>query len=310
MTAEPLSERRRAGRLAALRPYLLLALANLFWSGNWVIGRAVREAMPPLSLNFWRWTIAALVLAPVALPRLRGKGALLLRHWGVLFLLGVIGAFVFQTLVYVGLRYTETVNAVLMNSAAPLFMMLVAWLMAGDKVTPRQIAGMLLSFFGIVVIILRGDLSQLLHLRLNPGDLVILAAMPTWGLYSVLLRRVPRGIDGIGLLFVIAAIGSLVLAPLYAVEWAIVAAPHPTGSVLAAVLYVGLFASVAAYICWNRAVAIVGPNRAGFTMHLLPAFGTMLAVLTLDEAVHLFHAVGIATILLGVWIATSDRTRA
>jgi drug/metabolite transporter (DMT)-like permease len=307
MTAEPLTEERRTARRAALWPYLLLALASLFWAGNWVIGRGIRDAVPPIGLNFWRWTIAVLVLAPVALPRLRGKGAVLRRHWPVLLLLGAIGAAFFQAMVYTGLRYTETVNAVLMNSAAPLFMMLVAWLMAGDRVSLRQVLGMLVSLFGIVVIMLRGDPMQILHLRLNPGDLLILLAMPTWGVYSVLLRYAPRGIDGISLLFVIATIGVAVLAPCYALERMFVAAPAPGWPAVAGILYVGLFASVAAYICWNRAVALVGANRAGFTMHLLPAFGTLLATLTLGEAVHLFHAVGIATILLGVWLATSDR---
>src|SRR6185437_11237116 len=116
MTVSPLPIERRPGRLAALGPYLLLALCQLFWAGNWVVGRAVRDAIPPVSLNFWRWTVAAVVLAPFALPRLKGKGAVLRRHWPVICALGFIGAAFFQVAVYTGLRYTGTINAVLMNS--------------------------------------------------------------------------------------------------------------------------------------------------------------------------------------------------
>jgi drug/metabolite transporter (DMT)-like permease len=309
MTVSPLPIERRPSRLAALFPYLLLALCQLFWAGNWVVGRAVRDAIPPVSLNFWRWTVAAIVLAPFALPRLKGKGAVLRRHWPVICALGFIGAAFFQVAVYIGLRYTETINAVLMNSASPLFIILIAWLMGEETVTPRQLIGMVVSFWGIVVIMNRGDLVQLRHFHFNPGDLLILAAMPAWGLYAVLLRRRPPDIDGIGLLFAICVTGLLLLAPAAAIEALFFRTGHANWPAVGAVLYTGLFASVGAYICWNRGVQLVGPNRAGFTMHLLPAFATVLAVLLLGEDVHLFHVVGIAIILFGVWLATSARPR-
>jgi drug/metabolite transporter (DMT)-like permease len=308
MTASPLSVNRRDGRFAALFPYLLLALCQLFWAGNWVIGRAVRDTMPPVALNFWRWAVAALVLAPFALPRLRGKGDVLRRHWLVICLLGFIGAGFFQVAVYVGLRYTEAVNAVLMNSASPLFIILIAWLLGEETVTPRQLIGMVVSFFGIVVIMNRGDIGQLRHFHFNPGDLLILLAMPAWGVYSVLLRRRPPDLDGIGLLFAICVSGLVLLVPAVAVESLFFQAAHFSWAATGAVLYIGLFASVGAYICWNRGVELVGPNRAGFTMHLLPAFATVLAVLVLGEDVHLFHIAGIAIILFGVWLATSARS--
>jgi len=265
--------------------------------------------MPPVALTFWRWSIAALLLAPVALPRLRGKGAVLRRHWRVLFLLGLTGVALFQGLVYTGLRFTASMNGVLMNSASPLFILLVAWALDRERVTPRQMAGMALSFLGILVIMNRGDFAALADFRFNPGDLIILLGMPTWGLYSVLVRRRPRELDAPTLIFVIALIGVIVLAPAYAAESILVAVPHLTLSAVAAVLYVACFASIGAYLCWNRGVELVGPNNAGFTIHLLPAFGTLLAAVVLHEEVHAFHAVGIATILFGVWLATSARRR-
>lgn len=234
---------------------------------------------------------------------------MLRRHWRALFLLGLTGVALFQGLIYTGLRFTTSVNGVLMNSAAPLLILLVAWALDRERVTPRQMAGMGLSFLGILVILNRGDFATLAHFRFNPGDLIILFAMPTWGLYSVLVRRRPAELDPPTLIFVIALIGVIVLAPAYAAESAFFATPRFTGSAVAAVLYVACFASIGAYLCWNRGVELVGPNNAGFTIHLLPAFGTVLAVVALHEEVHVFHAVGIATILFGVWLATSARRR-
>jgi len=308
MSAPSLPPDRRAIRRASVYPYLLLSLAALFWAGNWIVGRAIRDTVPPVALSFWRWAIAALLLAPIALPRLVGAGALLRRHWLVLFLLGLTGVALFQALIYTGLRFTTSVNGVMMNSASPLFIILIAWLIDGERVSLRQLIGVAMSFLGILVIMNRGDFATLRHFSFNPGDLIVLLGMPVWGLYSVLIRRRPMELDALALVFVISLVGLAVLAPVYALESAFYATPQLSWRAAGAVLYIACFASIGAYLCWNRGVELVGPNRAGFTFHLLPAFGTILAVLTLGETVHVFHLVGIATILFGVWLATSART--
>lgn len=279
----------------------MLALANLFWSGNWVAGRAMRAAFDPITLNFWRWVVAALVLAPFALPALRGKGALVRRHAGILLLLALLGVALFQSLVYLGLRSTTAVNAVLINSSMPMFMLLCSWLIERERASPRQIAGMLISLLGILVILSRGSPAALLEFRMQPGDGWILLAMPVWGVYSVLLKRRPHELGGIAFLFVISLVGVLMLLP----AAAFVGSTHrPAAIEVAGVVYMGVFASVLAFICWNRGVAAVGANAAGFTVHLLPAFGTVLAIVFLGERFAGFHAVGIATILVGVLLAT------
>ena len=295
-----------ASRLSA---FLLLALANLFWSGNWIAGRALRDAFDPVSLNFWRWVVAAVALAPFALPGLRGNWALIRRHAGILALLAFTGVALFQSLVYLGLRSTMAVNAVLLNSSLPLFMLLCSWVIEREHASPRQIAGMLISLAGILVILSRGDPGALLQLQLHGGDGWILLAMPVWGIYSVLLKRRPAALGGLEFLFVISLAGVLMLAPAAALQ-ALQAPPRwPTQAEALGVLYMGLAASVFAFVCWNRGVAVVGANAAGFTVHLLPAFGTVLAILFLGEAFAGFHAVGIATILAGVLLATlSART--
>jgi drug/metabolite transporter (DMT)-like permease len=291
-------------QVTRLQAFMLLALCNLLWSGNWVAGRAMRDAFDPVSLNFWRWLLATAMLAPFALPALRGKWPLVRRHAGILLLLAATGVAVFHGLVYLGLRSTTTVNAVLLNSSIPLFMMLCSWIIERERATPRQVAGMLVSLAGILVILARGDAASLLQFELHAGDFWILLAMPIWGIYSVLLKRRPPELGGLAFLFVISAAGVLMLAPAAALM-ALQAPPRwPGAGAALGIVYMALGASVLAYICWNRGVAVVGANAAGFTVHLLPAFGTVLAILFLGEAFAGYHAAGIAVILAGVLIAT------
>jgi drug/metabolite transporter (DMT)-like permease len=248
--------------------------------------------------------VAVLVLAPFALAGLAAKRDVIRRSAGLLLLLAFTGVALFQSLVYLGLRTTTTVNAVLLNSSAPLFMLICSWALEREHATRRQVAGMLVSLAGILVILTRGELGRLLQLEFHGGDAWILLAMPVWGIYSVLLKRRPPELSGIELLFVISVAGVVLLAPALAIGFLVAPPRWPGPEAAASVLYVGLAASVGAFICWNRGVAVVGPNAAGFTLHLLPAFGTVLAILFLGESFQAFHAAGIATILAGVIVAT------
>lgn len=284
--------------------FLLLALANLFWSGNWVIGRALRDAIDPVTLNFWRWLVAALVLAPFALPAVLARRDLIRRNAGLILLLALTSVVLFQTLVYAGLRTTTAVNAVLLNSSLPLFILLCSWVMEREHASRGQVAGVLVSLIGILIIMARGEPVRLLQLEFHAGDALILLAMPMWGIYSVLLKRRPADLGGVPLLFIIALTGVALLTPALLLMSLQAPMRLPAGGEIAGVLYIALVASVAAFICWNRGVAVVGANAAGVTMHLLPAFGTVLAILFLGETFQAFHAAGIVTILAGVIMAT------
>jgi drug/metabolite transporter (DMT)-like permease len=294
-------------RLRGWQTGTLLALANLFWAGNWVVGRALRDVYPPITLNFWRWLLAALILAPFALPVLSRHRALVRRHGWRLVLLAATGCALFQSMVYVGVRNTTSVNAVLLSSSAPLFVMLWSWLLERQAASARQVVGMLVSLGGIALILGRGEPQSLLHVDIQRGDAWILAAMPVWGLYSVLLRRLPVELRGSALLFSMSALAVPMLAGPMLAEGAI-GWPAPGLGAFAGLGYVALFASVLAFTCWNRAVAEVGPNAAGSSLPLMPLFGAVLATIFLAEAVQAFHAVGIATILSGIAVATWRRT--
>lgn len=296
-------------------PYVLLVMTNLFWAGNWVTARAVREAFGPMALNFWRWAVAALVLAPFVLPGLLREWPrlrpVLRRRWRWLAGLSLLGVILFQDFVYIGLQHTTAINGVLLNSTMPMFMMVCAWAIDRDRVSARQLAGIVLSLAGILVIVTHGQLARWAELEFNIGDAWILAAMPVWAVYSVLLRRRPPELGGMQLVFVLSVLALPVLGIAYAVE-SLLAPVHlpahwPSLPAVAGVLYIGLFASVAAFACWNAAVAAVGPNVAGFSLHLLPAFGAVLAMLFLGERPEWFHLWGVLGILAGVALATIPR---
>jgi len=291
-------------RLAA---FGLLVISNLLWSGNWVIGRAVREVFDPVALNWWRWLVAALVMAPFGMREALRHAAAIRRHASLFLILALTGVVAFQSLVYLGLRTTTAINAVLINAAGPLFMLLCSWLLERDMPTRRQIAGMLISFLGVLIVVSRGQLQTLLQLEFHSGDGWILVAMPMWGLYSVLLKRAPAELRGVAFAFTIAAIGVALLVPLYAIDVWSEPLRWPTWAEVGVVLYIGIAASVLAFIAWNRGVVVVGANAAGFTLPLLPAFGTALAIAFLGEVFQAFHAVGFVTIVIGVVLATYRR---
>ncbi len=284
--------------------FLLLALASLMWSGNWIAGRALRNAYDPMTLNFGRWLVAAAALAPFGLPALRGLGPVIRRNLGLLLVLAFTGVALFQGLVYLGLRSTTAVNAVLINSSMPLFMVLCSWAIEGERASRREIAGMLVSLAGIVVIVSHGELENVLKLQVHAGDGWILLAMPVWGVYSVLLKRRPPELGGVAFLFVLCLLGLALLAPVIGVR-AIESPLHaPTLAQALGIAYMGIGASIVAFICWNKGVSVVGANAAGFTVQLLPVFGTLLAIAFLGESFGAYHAAGFATILAGVVLAT------
>lgn len=284
-------------------PYLLLALATLFWSGNFVLGRAVSARIPPVGMAFWRWTGALAVLLPLSYPHLREQMPLLLRSWRVLVPLGILGVGSFNTLVYVGLHATTATNAVLLNSACPAFIVAISFAARGQRATGRQVLGILASLTGVLAIVCRGAPATLLSLAFNPGDLWVLTAVLCWAVYTVLLGKRPAGVHPMGFLTALVAIGVAWLAPLYAIESWRGARLVPDAVTLGSLLYLALLPSVASYIFWNQAVGEVGPNRSGAFLHLMPAFGSLLAVALLGESFRLYHLAGIGLILAGVTLA-------
>jgi drug/metabolite transporter (DMT)-like permease len=291
-----------AGGLRAW-PYLLLALAVLFWAGNIVVGRAEREVLPPIAFNFWRWALAFAILLPFALRDLVLARGVIRREWKILVLLAATGITTFHSAIYIGLSQAPAINGALYFATSPLFFVLLTRLLFGERIRLRQGLGIALSMVGAATVIARGDLATLLGLRLAVGDLWLLLAVAIWALYSVLLQRRPADLPPLALLAAIIAIGLVLLLPLYALELA--AGRHITlglESVLS-IGYVSLFASVIAYIFWNRGVREVGPNPAGVMLNLMPVFAAALAIAFLGERLEPYHWLGAGLVLAGILLA-------
>ena len=285
-------------------PYLLLTLSALIWSGNFVISRAMNDVIPPAGFVFWRWVVALIVLAPVALPRLRRESPLVRANLQLIGICGLFGVTLFNFLIYTAMHSTTAINAALVNSAIPVFIIMFARIFYGQRVTLRQYAGIALSLTGVATIILRGDASRILTLGFNRGDLLVLFAAVAWGLYSVALRRYPQGLNPFVFLFCISVCGLILLIPFYAIEIAsgqLITLNQPT---VLSIGYVGILASVVAFTAWNHGLRKVGPHVGGQFVHLMPAFSTILAVIFLGERLMLFHVIGIVLIFAGILCAT------
>ncbi|MDC7712316.1 DMT family transporter [Vogesella indigofera] len=288
--------------------YLLLTLTALFWSGNFVLARAMHASVAPMTLSFARWSIALCLLLPFGAAPAWRQRALWLPYWRRLLALALLGVTGFNSLAYWGLQYTAATNAVLLNSFIPILIVLFGALFFGVTIARRQALAVAISFAGVLLVVAHGDWHRLAALDINRGDAVVFLAMVAWALYTLLLRGMPPALHRIGLLTLQVAIGLIGIAPLFA--WELASGRHTplNAATLATFAYVGTLPSVAAYYFYNLGVARVGAARAGMFIHLMPGFGALLSMLFLGEALQLYHLAGITLILAGVTLATRSHT--
>lgn len=282
-------------------PYLLLAMANLFWAGNWIVGRGMRADVPPIALSFWRWIIALACLLPLAWPYLKRDHAVLLAGWRSLAVLGILGTCLYNALTYLGLQQTEAINGLLLNSFIPIVIVALAWAFQGKRLRGGEAVGIAASFAGVLNIVARGDPHNLLLLTLNLGDVWILLSVVAWAVYTLLLPKRPAA-HPLAFLFAIAAIGVVATLPIYLFELASGRHINPSVGAWLAIGYAGVFPAFLGFIFWNRGVEQVGASKAGLFIHLLPAFGILLAAIFLGERLLSFHFVGIALIFGGIFL--------
>ena len=290
-------------------PYLLLTLTALFWSGNMVLGRAIRDDVPPFTLAFWRWTIALLLTLPLALPHLKTQWPLLRKSWRAVVILGLLGVGGFNTFAYLALQRTTATNVLLLNSFIPVATIALAWAVLGKRLRPLEWLGVALSLCGVLAIVARGELATLAGLTLNVGDLWMLAAVFVWALYTIGLQWRPAGVDPMLMLAAFTVVGLLALAPAYAWELAHDQHMRISTASLAGIAYVGTLPGFLGYIFYNRGVAEVGPGKASLFIHLMPVFGTLLSAVFLGEMPLAYHFVGIALIFAGIFIASTSKAR-
>jgi drug/metabolite transporter (DMT)-like permease len=281
-------------------PYVFLVLATLFWAGNFTFGRVLSEALPPFGINLIRWVIACLVLVPLTLARegrvVRPPPGL----WPALAAMSIAGIILFQSLVYLSLRFTTSINAALIAATTPVMTLLIAAAIGSDRLTGRRVVGALLSLVGVAWIVMRGSLGALLEQSVNRGDLLMLLAAFLWALYTVLSQRVMRTLSPLATTTIttLLALPPLILVGGYELMTQPIGPITPT--IVIGLLYIGIIASVAAFLCWNGGIRGVGAARGAVFLNLIPAFTASLAVPLLGERLGVAQLLGGLLIISGV----------
>lgn len=281
-------------------PYLLLTLTVLFWSSNMVIGRGIRDHVPPITLGFWRWMVALLLVLPFALPHLKAQWPQLRAGWRPILALGLLGTAGYNTFAYLGLQYTTATNAALLNSFVPIATIAISWAFLGKRLGRYESLGVGISLLGALTIVGRGDIAVLTSLQLNAGDLWMLVAVLDWAIYTVALAWRPVGLHPMLMLAATIVVGltALGLGSLWELQSG--RSFIVNGTSIATIAYLGLLPSFLGYVFYNRAVGEVGANRASLFIHLMPVFGTLLSALFLAEVPQAYHFVGITLIFTGI----------
>ncbi len=284
---------------AGLLPYLLLLVPPLCWGGNAVVARGVADLIPPVSLAFWRWVIAFLILLPFTMGRVKRDWRQALESWRWLLILSFLGVACFNSLLYTAAHTTTAINVSLMQTLMPAMIILISWVVFRDKISVIQMAGVAVSMVGACILVVHGQWKVLFSMELVKGDVLMLIAVFIYALYSALFRKRPA-IDPLSVLVLTFGLGALMLLPVYIWELVTLGGFSLSLASLASILYVALFPSIIAYFCWNRGIELIGANRAGLYMYLVPVFASIMAIIFLGEKLHPYHFAGMALIISGM----------
>ena len=289
--------------------YIFLILATLFWSGNFIVGKAASFfEIPPFTLNFYRWAFAWLILAPFTLKEIYGLRSHILNNLKYIAILGITSITLFNSIVYYSLQFTQVISGVLMISTIPVMIIFFSSLLKIEKTNFYQIMGVIFSMLGVIVIITQLNEEKIKELSFNKGDLSIILAMLSWALYSALLKKKKLELSQLSLLQVIISSGLIFLLPIYIIEMS--QGRHVTLELpfVFTLTYVVLFPGLASFICWIKGIDIIGANRSGIFLHLMPIFSTILAIIIFKEKFMIFHLIGAILIIIGI-IFSSKKNR-
>ncbi len=288
--------------------YILLVLTTLFWAGNFIVGKAASLfEIPPFTLNFYRWLFAWLILAPFTLPEIIKKKNYIFTNIKLFLVLGITSITIFNSIVYYSLNFTQVISGVLMISTIPVMIIVFCWLFKIEKTNVYQIMGVILSLFGVAVIITKADLGILLNLNFNKGDLWMVVAMFSWAMYSALLRKKKLELSQLSLLQTIISAGLLFLLPAYLIELTLGFRANIHLPFILTLSYVVLFPGLASFIFWIKGISIIGSNRSGIFLHLIPVFSTILAILIFKEKFMFYHLIGAVLIITGIVLSSKKK---
>jgi len=282
----------------------MLVCATLFWAGNFTIGKfAFLENIPPNTLAFLRWCLVWIILFPFTYKEILKLKENIKKNLSLFSILGITSVCIFTSFTYNALNYTQVINASLFNTAIPVTIILVCFLLKIEKTNIFQLSGLLISLLGILTIITRLDLNILLSLNFNKGDLFMIGAIIAWGIYSAYLKKQTFDVSLLALVHIICTFGLIFLLPLFVLDVAQGNTIEMSSNLFYILIYIAIFPSIGSYYCWAGAVAIIGANRAGIFLSLIPLFSTIFAILFFNEKFLFFHLIGSILIILGLFLS-------
>jgi len=283
----------------------MLTFCAFFWSGNFIVGKfATLYEVPPLTLNFFRWLIVWIILIPFTFRDVLKNIRIIKKNFYSILLMSITSISIFNSVVYYSLNFTQVLNGALMISIIPILIVFISFIFKTEKINFSQILGLVLSITGVVIIITRLDVAKLINLDLNKGDLWLLVAMLSWAIYSTMLRTHNIGLKYLSFMTVIVSIGLIFLFPQFLFELKNHQVFKFNTPVILITSYVVFFAGIGSYILWNKAVVIVGPNKAGIFLHLMPVFSSFMAIFLLNEKLMKFHIIGAIVIIIGIYLSS------
>ncbi len=289
------------------KAYIMLVCATLFWSGNFIVGKlAFLESIPPLSLVFYRWSLVWLILLPFTFKEILKHKDTILNNLPLLFFLGFTSVGLFNSFTYLSLIHTQVINSTLFNTAIPAVIILLCFLFKIEKTNKFQILGLIISVLGILSIITKLDFEIFLSLNFNKGDMIMIGGVITWGIYSTLLKKKKFTLPLLTLVHVICTFGLICVFPQFFYEFSQGQFIEFNTNLIYILIFLALFPSIGSYYCWAGAVSIIGANRAGIFLSLIPLFSTIMAIIFFNEQFKLFHFIGATLIILGLFLSNKE----
>ena len=289
------------------KAYIMLVCATLFWAGNFIVGKlAYLENIPPMTLVFFRWSLVWIILLPFTYREILKYKEIILNNLSLLFFLAFTSVGLFNTFTYLALVHTQVSNASIFNTAIPAMIIFLCFLLKIEKTNRYQIFGLIISVLGIFSIITKLNLNIFLSLSFNKGDLIMIGGVITWGLYSSFLKKKTFTLPLLTLVHILCTFGLIFILPQFLYELSHGLTVKFNSNLIYTLIYLALFPSIGSYYCWAGSVAIIGANRAGIFLSLIPLFSTIMAMIFFDEQFKLFHLIGSVLIILGLFLSNKE----
>jgi len=287
-----------------MKTYIFLTLCVLFWAGNFILGRFIRDDISPLELAFFRWLFVLIIISPILILKFKKIYLVFRKNYLILITLSALGISAYNTFLYIALTMTTSTNALMINSTVPILILIFSFLLFKHTFRIHQIIGIVFSTLGVFFLILKGDINNIFSLEFNQGDLWIVLSSLSWATYSVLLKFKPKEFNNFELFATLVFLGFLILLPIYLYQgYTLSQEIQMIQEHYLAFIYISVFASTLSYYFWHYGIDHIGANKTGQFVHLMPLFGTILAYFILDERLMFYHFIGAISIAIGIYLS-------